>query len=333
MDPKTGSVFYVDPVGDPEPATKPPGSPLLVHHMRTNSAGEPVRVPHDRSPRWGFRKILTSVGSPSRREHDDIDLNSISEPDLRGSPKTSRSRNKLKYVNPFTVVHNGGGPVMDPLIVPNIPTSPTLSIHINLQQFTREWKSCCLRNLGIIPAKSKLSGSTISLRSPSKFSGQEPVIVRDLLPESVASKKLLPGDCLVSVNGNEVNQSNVDVVLARVGLTSPELVLQVLRGSGTGKTSATTDNSDSDLVKLLSRKGSHCSPKPVHRLPHLLMYLTLNTTEDDDENKVNILYAEILFITQFYIIVQLRSAIYCIYTCVIYRIFCICILIYWTLLL
>lgn len=281
MDPKTGSVFYVDPIGDTEPAPKPPGSPLLVHHSRTNSAGEPVRVPHERSPKWAFRKILTSVGSPSRRSHDDIDLNSISEPDLRGSPKVLRSRHK--HVNPFTTMHNGS---VEPVTIPNIPTSPTMSVHINLQQFTREWKPCCLKNLGIIPVKLKLSGSTISLRSPSKHSSQDPVIVRDLLPDSLASTKLLPGDCIVSVNGNEVNQGNVDVVLAKVGLASHELVLQVVRGSGSGQASAA--GSDNELVKLLSRKGSQLSIKPVNRLPHLLMYLTLNTAEDDEENKVNI---------------------------------------------
>jgi len=236
------------------------------------------------------------VGSPSRRAHDDIDLNSISEPDLRGSPKISRSRNK--FVNPFTVMHNGG---IDPHIVSNVPTTPTLSVHIKLQQF-REWRSCCLRNLGIIHVKPKLSNSAISLRSSSRFFGHDPVIVKELLPESVASKKLLPGDHIVSVNGNEVNQSNVDLILARVGLTSHELVLQVLRGSGSGQTSAAAGTTDSDLVKLLSRKGSHCSPKPVHRLPHLLMYLTLNTTEDDDENKVNntlyAVYSKILIAKQ-----------------------------------
>ena len=290
MDPKTGSVFYVDPVGDPEStaaavAPKPPGSPLLVYRERTSSAGEPARVPHDRSPRWRFRKMLTSVGSPSRRRtHDDIDLNSISEPDLRGSPKISRNRHK--HVNPFTTMHNGS---MEPYIVPNIPPSPTLTVHINLQQFTREWKSCCLKNLGIVPVKPKLSNSTISLKSPSKYSSQEPVVVKELLPESVASKKLLPGDRVVSVNGTEVNQGNVDVVLARVGLASPELVLQVVRESSSGQPGATTapgGGSDSELVKLLSRKGSHLSLKPVNRLPHLVMYLTLNTAEDDEENKV-----------------------------------------------
>ena len=287
MDPKTGSVFYVDPVGDPESAApKPPRSPLLVHNERTSSAGEPTRGPHDRSPRWGFRKMLTSVGSPSRRTHDDIDhdLNSISEPDLRSSPKISRSRHK--HINPFTTMHNG---TMEPHVVPNIPTSPTLTVHINLQQFTREWKSCCLKNLGIIPVKPKLSNSTISLRSPSKYSGQEPVVVKELVPESVASKKLLPGDRLVSVNGTEVNQSNVDVILARVGLVSPELVLQVLRENSLGQPDITAPGggSDSELVKLLSRKGSHLSRKPVNRLPHLVMYLTLNTAEDDEEHKVH----------------------------------------------
>ena len=279
MDPKTGSVFYVDPVGDPESAApKPPESPLLVHRVRTSSAGEPARVSHDRSPRWGLRKMLTSVSSPSKRTHDDFDLNSISEPDLRSSPKISRSRHK--HVNPFTTMHNGS---MEPCVVPNTPTSPTLSVHINLQQFTREWKSCCLKNLGIIPVKLKLSSSAISLKSPSKHSGQDPVVVKELLPESLASKKLLPGDHLVSVNGIEVNQSNVEVILARVGLASPELVLQVLRESGSGQ----LGGSDSELVKLLSRKSSHLSVKPVNRLPHLVMYLTLNTAEDDDENKVH----------------------------------------------
>lgn len=288
MDPKTGSVFYLDPIGDQEStaaavAPKPPGSPLLVYRERTSSAGEPARAPHDRSPRRGLRKMLTSVGSPSRRTHDDIDLNSISEPDLRGSPKVSRNRHK--HVNPFTTMHNGS---MEPYIVPNIPTSPTQTVHINLQQFAREWKSCCLKNLGIVPVKPKLSNSTISLRSPSKYSSREPVVVKELLPESVASKKLLPGDRVVSVNGTEVNQSNVDVILARVGLASPELVLQVLRESSSGQpgVTATGGGSDSELVKLLSRKGSHLSLKPVNRLPHLMMYLTLNTAEDDEEHKV-----------------------------------------------
>lgn len=285
MDPKTGSVFYVDPVSDPEPAAKPPRSPLLIHHTRTNSAGEPARVPHDRSPRWGLRKILSSVGSPSRRAHDDFDLNSISEPDLRGSPKVPRSRNK--FVNPFTAMHNGS---MEPFVVPSIPTSSTMSVHINLQQI-REWKPCCLKNLGIVPFKPKLSGSTISLKSPSKVSGQETVIIKELLPDGLASKKLLPGDRLVSVNGIEVNHNNVDVVLARVGLASPELVLQVLRDGGSGQAGGTATaegSNNNELIKLLSRKGSHLSSKPVNRLPHLLMYLTLNTTEDDDENKVNV---------------------------------------------
>lgn len=277
MDQKTGSVFYVDPTGDPEPAPKPPETPLTVHHVRASSTGEPIRMPPDRSPRRVFRKILTSVGSPLRRAHDDADLNSISEPDLRGSPKISRAPNT--FVNPFTM-HNG---TVDPLVVPNTPTSPTLSVHVNLQQFTREWKSCCLRNLGMIPVKPKLSGSTMSLRSPSKFSSQEPVIIKELVPGSVASKKLLPGDRLVSVNGYDVNQSNVDVVLARLGLTVSELVLQVVRGSDSGQMAG----GDGELVKLLSRKGSRHSPKPTSRLPHLMMYLTLNTAEDDDENKVN----------------------------------------------
>ena len=281
MDPKTGSVFYVDPVGDPEPAPKAPGSPLLVHHSRTTSAGEPIRAPHERSPKWGFRKILTSMGSPSRRSHDDIDLNSTSEPDLRGSPKTPKNRHK--YVNPFTPMHNGA---VEPVTLPNIAISPTLSVHINLQQFTREWKPCCLKNLGITPIKikPKMTNSAVNLISPSKHPGQDLVIVKDLLPDSLASKKLLPGDCIVSVNGYEVNQSNVDVVLARVGLTSSELVLQVVREGGSRQPSAA--GSDSELVKLLSRKGSHLSKKPVNRLPHLLAYLTLNTAEDDDENKV-----------------------------------------------
>ncbi|XP_065884221.1 protein inturned-like [Dysidea avara] len=49
------------------------------------------------------------------------------------------------------------------------------------------------------------------------------------------------------------------------------------------------DSVNQELIKLLSRKGSQCSPKPVHRLPHMLMYLTLNTAEDDEENK-DVLY-------------------------------------------
>lgn len=284
MDPKTGSVFYVDPSGDPEPAPKPPGSPLLVHHTRTNSAGEPARAPHERSPKWGFRKLLTSVGSPSRRSHDDTDLNSISEPDLRGSPKIPRSRHK--HVNPFTTMHNGS---VEPLTVPNIPTSPTLSVHINLQQPAREWKPCCLKTLGIVPVKSKLSSSSIGLRSPSKHSSHELVIVRDVLPDSVVSKKLFPGDRIVSVNSNEVNHSNIDLLLARVGLASHELVLQVVRESSPAQPSTGSDDG-SELAKLLTRKGSHLSLKPVNQLPHLVMYLTLNTAEDDDENKVKKYY-------------------------------------------
>ena len=288
MDPRNGSVFYVDPIGDPEPvAPKPPEGPLLAYRGRTSSAGEPFRGAPDRSPRWGLRKILSSVSSPSKRSNDDTDLNSISEPDLRGSPKTPRSR--YKHGNPFTTLRNGS---MEPYIVPSVPISPTLSIHINLQQCTREWKPCCLKNLGITAVKPKLSGSTVSLKSPSKCSGQEPVIVKELLPESVASKKLLPGDRLVSVNGTEVYYGNVDVVLARVGVGShdmPELVLQVLRDNSSGQGGATTvtGGSDSELVKLLSRKGSQLSRKPVNRLPHLMMYLTLNTAEDDDEHKVH----------------------------------------------
>ena len=291
MDPKTGSVFYVDPSGDPEPAPKPPGSPLLMHHSRTNSAGEPNRATHERSPKWGFRKLLTSVGSPSRRSHDDTDLNSISEPDLRGSPKMLRSRHK--HVNPFSMMHNGS---VEPHTVPNVPTTPTLAVHINLQQLTKEWKPCCLKTLGIIPVKLKLSGSAVSLRSPSKQSSHDLVIVKDLLPDSVVSKKLFPGDCIVSVNGNEVNHSNIDVVLAKVGLASHELVLQVMRESSNSSSSSPAqpspgrgggNSSSSELVKLLTRKGSHLSLKPVNHLPHLVMYLTLNTAEDDEENKVN----------------------------------------------
>ena len=289
MDPKTGSVFYVDPSGDPEPAPKPPGSPLLMHHSRTNSAGEPNRATHERSPKWGFRKLLTSVGSPSRRSHDDTDLNSISEPDLRGSPKMLRSRHK--HVNPFSTMHNGS---VEPHTVPNVPATPTLAVHINLQQLTKEWKPCCLKTLGIIPVKLKLSGSAVSLRSPSKQSSHDLVIVKDLLPDSVVSKKLFPGDCIVSVNGNEVNHSNIDVVLAKVGLASHELVLQVVRENSSSSSPAQPspgrgggNSSSSELVKLLTRKGSHLSLKPVNHLPHLVMYLTLNTAEDDEENKVN----------------------------------------------
>ena len=117
------------------------------------------------------------------------------------------------------------------------------------------------------------------------------MIIQELLPDSVVVKKILPGDHLVSVNGYEVHHSNVDVVLAKVALTADELVLQVVRGSGSGQAAMAATSMDSvnqELIKLLSRKGSQCSPKPVHRLPHMLMYLTLNTAEDDEENKVGI---------------------------------------------
>jgi len=292
MDPKTGSVFYVDPVNDPEPvqtSLKPPESPLLMQG-RTSSAGEVVHTPPDKSPKWGFRKMLTSVGGvTSKRSHVDTDFNSFSEPDLRSSPRLPRNRSK--YVNPFaTTMSNGGSHVLEPQLIHTVPPTPTLSIHVNLPSHGRP---CDLKTLGIILARPKLiTSSTLSLKSPSRFSGQEPVIIQELLPDSTVSKKILPGDHLVSVNGYEVHHNNVDVVLAKVALTADELVLQVVRGSGSGQAAATTisvDTVNQELVKLLSRKGSQFSPKPVQKLPHMLMYLTLNTAEDDEENKVRIL--------------------------------------------
>ena len=296
MDPKTGSVFYVDPVNDPEASQtplKPPGSPLLISQGRTSSAGEVAHTPPDKSPKWGFRKMLTSVGSvTSKKSRDDTDFNSFSEPDLRSSPRPPRNRSK--YVNPFaTTMSNGGSHVLEPQLIHTVPPTPTLSVHVNLPS---HGKPCGLKTLGIIPTRPKLvTGSTLSLKSPSRFSGQEPVIIRELLPDSVVSKKILPGDHLVSVNNYEVHHNNVDVVLAKVALTADELVLQVIRGSDSGQTTTamSMDNANQELVKLLSRKGSQCSPKPIHRLPHILMYLTLNTAEDDEENKVRIFCASV----------------------------------------
>lgn len=289
MDPKTGSVFYVDPVNDLEPSQtslKPPGSPLLIAHGRTSSAGEIVRTPPDKSPKWGFRKMLTSVGGAMpRKPRDNTDFNSFSEPDLRSSPRPPRNRSK--HTNPFAT-SNGSSGSFEPLLIHPVPPIPTLSVHVNLQS---HGKPCTLKTLGIIPVRPKtVTGSTLSLKSPSRCSGQEPVIIQELLPDSVLSKNIMPGDHLVSVNGYEVHHNNVDVVLAKVGLTADELVLQVVRGSGsTAAASTSMDTANQELVKLLSRKGSQSSPKPVHKLPHMLMYLTLNTAEDDEENKVSIL--------------------------------------------
>jgi hypothetical protein len=182
-----------------------------------------------------------------------------------------------------------------------------ISVRIPLKphpQAARPHRHMNLEKLGIIPAralKRRRYRSLTSLRfsfknyPPSPSSPTNSLVIRGIIPASLASltSQLQPGDTILAVNGHSVNLDNANSIIRTA--SEDELVLIVKKSSHHSSTLTSTPahhhlhtpSHQSGLVRLVSGKRPshrhHSHPSP----PHLLMYLTLDTNEEDPANKVS----------------------------------------------
>ena len=106
----------------------------------------------------------------------------------------------------------------------------------------------------------------------------------------------LLGDTILAVNGHAVTLDNANsVVRNQSRLDEKELVLIVKKNTPYSTTLFTstpahhhlhTSSHHSELIKLVSGKRCHQSHQSHHsHQSHLLIYVTLNTKEDDSPDK------------------------------------------------
>eukprot|EP00731_Ephydatia_muelleri_P030885 Em0022g399a len=171
-------------------------------------------------------------------------------------------------------------------------------VKIDLAQYHigTDGNPCSLELLGIVPTRGPVTrghaifaSSRLSLRSHRRhLPGHDPVVIRDVAKGSpaAASQQLHQGDTILAVNGHCVDMSNVDSVLSGV---IDEVQLMVRKHSL--QLPLSPDPGSPSLSKLVAgskvtlRSLSHS----LRSLPHLLLYLTLDTREDDHPD-MDILY-------------------------------------------
>lgn len=145
--------------------------------------------------------------------------------------------------------------------------------------------------LGIIPGRDKAG----KLSQNDSYSGSR-LYVKGFVPDGPAlrSGDLRIGDVLLSLNKLDLNSSNVHTILAAI--TGPmEITLTIQRVVQPKLSSPvirhqTPPKNDSHLIKLISGESPSPSKPDLKNITHVALYLTITSSEEDNEPDQDILY-------------------------------------------
>ncbi|XP_031556946.1 protein inturned-like isoform X2 [Actinia tenebrosa] len=257
-----GDLFYIEPFRE---SSSPPSNDL--EHLQIN--GE---IPSKDKNNAVFKK-LTSVKRilPSLRK----DKNDDKKTDQRNNLKNSLTADGLD-------MSKGKEKTRSNCIkkdVHVIVTPPKLGSGRNQSLETL---------LGIIPGRDK----TGRLSQNDSYSGSR-IYIKGFVPDGPSLKcgELRIGDVILALNKLDLNSSNVHTILAAI--TGPmEIILTIQRFNQPPTpviSSNTPTKDDSHLIQLISGQPSVQPRLDLRGLPHLVMYLSITSSEDDEPNK-DILY-------------------------------------------
>lgn len=145
--------------------------------------------------------------------------------------------------------------------------------------------------LGIIPGRDKAG----KLAQNDSYSGSR-LFIKGFVPDGLAlrSGELRIGDVLLSLNKLDLNSSNVHTILAAI--TGPmEITLTVQRVIQPKISSPiirhqTPPKNDSHLIKLISGESPVPSKPDLKNVPHVALFLTITSSEEENEPDQDILY-------------------------------------------
>lgn len=145
--------------------------------------------------------------------------------------------------------------------------------------------------LGIIPGRDKAG----KLSQTDSYSGSR-LYIKGFVPDGPAlrSGDLRIGDVLLSLNKLDLNSSNVHTILAAImgpmeitlkiqRLVQPKISSPVIRHQ-------TPPKNDSHLIKLISGEAPAPSKPDLKSITHVALYLTITSSEEDNEPDQDILY-------------------------------------------
>lgn len=168
----------------------------------------------------------------------------------------------------------------------NITESTTIKVHISLTQYRlgTHQNPCSLQSLGIVPNRYSTSVWSGPFRSFKSKKLSSPVIIRGIVPASPAALTggIEPGDQITLVNGNSVNMINIDQTLFSL---SNEVIFDVMKYPK----DIPPDVPFSPPPTFTIAKWTPSPPPSLPFIPPLVLYLTLDTREDDAAEK-DILY-------------------------------------------
>lgn len=145
--------------------------------------------------------------------------------------------------------------------------------------------------LGIIPGRDKAG----KLSQNDSYSGSR-LFIKGFVPDGPAlrSGELRIGDVLLSLNKLDLNSSNVHTILAAI-TGRMEITLAIQRVIQSKLSSPIIHHrlppkNDSHLIKLISGDLPVLSKPDLKNVPHVALYLTITSSEEDNQPDQDILY-------------------------------------------
>ncbi|KAK2563352.1 Protein inturned, partial [Acropora cervicornis] len=262
-----GDVFYIEPFV--EPSTNDLQDSMEQLDISENGQNDKDKNKHSLRSLNSVKKIIPGLSKRDRNE-DKVNSEKIS--------KCSASQGIVEGLNNVNKVASSVFKRDVQLIV--VPPKNHSGSKNNIETL-----------LGIIPGRDKAG----KLSQNDSYSGSR-LFIKGFIPDGPALRtgELRIGDVLLSLNKLDLNSSNVHTILAAI--TGPmEITLTIQRviepklSSPTIHYSAPPKN-DSHLIKLISGDLPVLSKLDLKNVPHVALYLTITSSEDDSLPDQDILY-------------------------------------------
>lgn len=262
-----GDVFYIEPFV--EPSTNDLQDSMEQLDISENGQNDKDKNKHSLRSLNSVKKIIPGLSKRDRNE-DKVNSEKIS--------KCSASQGIVEGLNNVNKVASSVFKRDVQLIV--VPPKNHSGSKNNIETL-----------LGIIPGRDKAG----KLSQNDSYSGSR-LFIKGFVPDGPALRtgELRIGDVLLSLNKLDLNSSNVHTILAAI--TGPmEITLTIQRviepklSSPTIHYSAPPKN-DSHLIKLISGDLPVLPKLDLKNVPHVALYLTITSSEDDSLPDQDILY-------------------------------------------
>lgn len=266
-----GDVFYIEPFNEPSP------SDMLDALERLNVSETETQGDREKDKSKSTLRSLSSVKKII--------------PGLKRDRLDDKGNNERNLKNSNAVTRGPVDGLLDGSKVVGRFFKREVQLIVSPRKVHSGLKNDLETLLGIIPGRDK-SGK---MAQNDSYSGSR-LYIKGFVPDGPAlrSGDLRIGDVLLSLNKLDLNSSNVHTILAAI--TGPmEITLTIQRAIQPKIASpiihqSTPPKNDSHLVKLISGEAPLASKPNLRNIPHVALYLTITSSEDDSEPDKDILY-------------------------------------------